>query len=130
MKEFIAAVTMTNRILGFVNAPAIGQRVLNRCIDCEVDPVLYGRRRDMMADVLREAGFEFYLPPGAFYFFPKAPIEDDVEFVRILQGERVLAVPGVGFGMAGFIRLAFCVPERTITESLPSFKRAMAAARR
>ena len=130
VKEFIAAVTMTNRILGFVNAPAIGQRVLNRCIDCEVDPVLYGRRRDMMADVLREAGFEFYLPPGAFYFFPKAPIEDDVEFVRILQGERVLAVPGVGFGMAGFIRLAFCVPERTITESLPSFKRAMAAARR
>ena len=63
-------------------------------------------------------------------FFPKTPIADDVEFVRILQGERILAVPGVGFGMAGYIRLAFCVPERTITDSLPSFRRAMAAVRR
>ncbi len=126
---FMAAVTMTNRILGFVNAPILGQEIINQCTDCEVDMNRYRVRRDLMAQVLSDAGMEYYLPPGAFYFFPKSPIEDDVEFVRMLVAERILAVPGRGFGMAGHIRLAFCVNEKTITDAAESFKRAMNAAK-
>lgn len=126
---FMAAVTMTNRILGFVSAPCIGQRILNNCIDSEADMEPYRIRRDMMANLLTEAGIEFYLPPGAFYFFPKSPLADDVEFIRILVSERILAVPGRGFGMAGYFRMAFCVPEKTIINAADSLKRAVAIAK-
>lgn len=128
-EEFIAAVVMTNRILGFVNAPTVGQRILNRCIRAQVDPEIYRARRDKMARVLKDAGISFHLPEGAFYFFPKSPIPDDVEFVRLLLNERVLAVPGRGFGMPGYVRLAFCVDDKTIVNSAASFQRAVQAAK-
>ncbi len=128
--HFIAAVTMANRILGFVNAPCIGQKILNKCINDEADMQKYCYRRNLMADVLQKAGLEFYLPPGAFYFFPKSPIADDTEFCRILVEERVLAVPGTGFGLKGFLRFAFCVNEKTITEALPSIKHAVQIAKK
>ena len=125
----VNAVTLTNRTLGFVNAPVIGQRLAAQLLDQTVDLDIYDRRRKLMAKVLREAGVEFIEPKGAFYFFPKAPGGDDLKFVDALQEELILAVPGRGFGMAGHIRLSCSVDEKIIERSAEGFKRAVAKLR-
>ena len=113
-ERLVAGMVFANRIMGFVNAPAIGQAVILGAIDAQVDTSIYARRRDAMAGVLSRTGYEFFLPRGAFYFFPKSPIPDEVAFVNALAEHRVLAVPGRGFGMPGYFRLAFCVDEAII----------------
>jgi aspartate aminotransferase len=118
---------LANRILGFVNAPAIGQQVLEHCLGSQVDLGVYERRRRLLRQVLEAAGYEFEPPKGGFYFFPKAPGGDDVAFVNRLQQERVLAVPGSGFGYGGYFRMSFCVPDRVIENSADSLARAAAA---
>ncbi len=124
--ELMDALTMANRILGFVNPPVIGQHILDAAIDAQVDADIYARRRNLMAEVLHAAGYQFQMPAGAFYFFPKAPGGDDVSFVNnALLEQKILAVPGTGFGGPGHFRLAFCVPEEVITRSLDGFKRAL-----
>lgn len=125
----VDALTMTNRTLGFVNAPVLGQRLVEALIDASVDVAIYDRRRKAMAAALRGAGIEFALPRGAFYFFPRAPGGDDQRFVDLLLAENVLAVPGRGFGQPGYFRLTFCVDEELIARSAPSFERAAAKAR-
>ena len=125
--ELIGAMTLTNRILGFVNAPVVGQKLIEKCWDCQVDLDIYRSRRNAMAKVLDDAGIEYIMPGGAFYFFPKSPVADERIFIDALLKERVLAVPGRGFGAPGYFRLAFCVSEKNITDSAESFKRAMAA---
>ena len=122
----VNAVTLTNRTLGFVNAPVIGQRLAAQLLDQTVDLEIYDRRRKLMAKVLADAGVEFVEPKGAFYFFPKAPGGDDLKFVDALQEELILAVPGRGFGMAGHIRLSCSVDEKIIARSAEGFKRAVA----
>ena len=122
----VNAVTLTNRTLGFVNAPVIGQRLAMALLDETVDLEIYDRRRKLMAKVLADAGVEFAMPRGAFYFFPKAPGGDDLAFVDVLQDELILAVPGRGFGMAGFVRLSCSVDEKIIARSAEGFKRAVA----
>ncbi len=122
----VNAVTLTNRTLGFVNAPVIGQRLAMALLDETVDLEVYDRRRKLMAKVLTDAGVEFAMPRGAFYFFPKAPGGDDLAFVDALQNELILAVPGRGFGMAGFVRLSCSVDEKIIARSADGFKRAVA----
>jgi aspartate aminotransferase len=122
----MAGLVLANRCLGYVNAPAIGQRIVERCLDVQADVSIYDRRRKAMAQVLEAAGINFPMPKGAFYFFPDAPGGDDVEFCRVLQEERVLAVPGRGFGCAGAFRLAFCVEEKVIRNSAESFVKAAA----
>lgn len=119
------AMALTNRILGFVNAPAMMQRVLPLLHGASVDIDAYRRKRDLFCQGLASAGYCFTTPPGAFYLFPKAPIEDDVKFVQALQEELVLAVPGSGFGGPGHFRLAFCVEDDTIKRSMPAFKKVM-----
>jgi aspartate aminotransferase len=125
----VDALTMTTRTLGFVNAPVLGQRLVEALADASVDVAVYDRRRHAMASALRQAGIEFSMPRGAFYFFPKAPGGDDQRFVNLLLEENVLAVPGRGFGYPGHFRLAFCVDEKIIARSAPSFERAAAKAR-
>jgi len=117
---------LANRILGFVNAPAIGQALVAKCLDQQVDVGVYEARRQAMAKVLTDAGYEFFMPKGAFYFFPKAPGGDDVAFVQKLQEQLVLAVPGSGFGCPGYFRLTFCVGQDVIERSAPGFAKAMA----
>ena len=117
---------MCNRILGFVNAPALGQKILEKCLDAEVDLDIYRKRRDAMAKVLADAGAEFTVPRGAFYFFVKSPCEDECKFVDALLEEKILAVPGRGFGRPGYIRLTCCVDEKIILRSAPGFARAFA----
>ena len=123
--ELLNGVIMTNRILGYVNAPALAQQILIRSVDATVDLDIYRRRRNLMAEVLTDAGIEFLMPKGAFYFFPKSPVADERIFVEKLLAERILAVPGRGFGLEGHFRLTFCVDESIIANSAESFKNAM-----
>ena len=123
--ELAGALILCNRILGFVNAPAVAQRILLDCMDAQVDLEIYRARRDAMARVLTDAGIEFNMPRGAFYFFPKSPVPDDKRFVQALLEERVLVVPGSGFGGPGYFRAAFCVDTGVIERSAEGFRRAM-----
>ena len=124
-EELIAAVTLTTRTLGYVNAPVIGQRLAAALLDETVDLDIYNRRRLKMAEVLSAAGIEFEIPKGAFYFFAKSPVEDDLKFVDALLEEKILVVTGKGFGFPGYVRLSCCVDESIIARSAPGFKRVM-----
>ena len=124
--QLMAGLTLANRILGFVNPPVVGQHLMAGALGSQVDVGVYARRRDLMAGILADAGYDFQLPKGAFYFFPKAPGGDDVAFVNKLLEQRILAVPGSGFGGPGHFRLAFCVEDEVIARSAEGFKRALA----
>ncbi len=124
-QQLYNGVVMTNRILGYVNAPAVAQKILTACVNSEVDVDIYRQRRDAMAKVLDNAEIEYTLPKGAFYFFAKSPLEDDVEFVSLLLKENILAVPGRGFGYPGYFRLTFCVGKDVIERSAEGFKKAV-----
>ena len=128
--ELIGGIILANRILGFVNAPALAQKLLAKALGSQVDASIYAARRDAMRDVLDAAGYTYPLPRGAFYFFPQAPGGDDVAFVNLLLEQRILAVPGRGFGCPGHFRLAFCVGENVIRRAADGFKRAMAKAKK
>ena len=127
--QLLGAMTLANRILGFVNAPALMQRVVAELQGVTVDCTIYARRRELFCKVLREAGYEFVPPKGAFYMFPKSPIADDAQFVGLLAEEKILGVPGRGFGMPGYFRLAFCVEDAVISRSAEGFKKALAKAK-
>ncbi len=127
--ELVGGIILANRILGFVNAPALAQKLLAKALGSQVDVNIYAARRDAMKKVLDEAGYSYPMPRGAFYFFPQAPGGDDVAFVSLLTEERILAVPGKGFGCPGHFRLAFCVGEDVINRSAEGFKRAMQRAK-
>lgn len=125
-QQLMAGLILTNRILGFVNAPAIGQRLMAKSLGSQVDTGVYAERREAMCRVLDNAGIEYAKPKGAFYFFPRVPGGDDVTFCAALQEECILAVPGRGFGMPGFMRLAFCCDKSIIERSAAGFQRAAA----
>ncbi|QGY40547.1 pyridoxal phosphate-dependent aminotransferase [Pseudodesulfovibrio cashew] len=124
-EKLMGAIIMANRILGFVNAPALAQKLLGKALGSSVDVSIYDRRRKAMAEVLDNAGYKYTMPKGAFYFFPEAPGGDDIKFCATLQEEKILAVPGTGFGSPGYFRLAFCVGEDVILRAKDAFKRAM-----
>ena len=107
-----------------VNAPSLLQLAVAQLQGITVDVSIYRRRRDMLCRGLAEIGYDFQVPEGAFYLFPKSPIADDVEFTRILKEQRILAVPGAGFGGPGHFRLSYAVPDATISGSMAGFKRA------
>lgn len=121
----VGALTFTNRVLGYVNAPALMQRAVARLQGVTVDLGFYRRNRDALYQGLVDAGYECPKPEGAFYLFPKSPIPDDVAFVKELQKENILAVPGSGFGGPGHFRLAYCCSYETVERSLPGFRRAL-----
>ncbi|MFC2033343.1 pyridoxal phosphate-dependent aminotransferase [Chloroflexota bacterium] len=113
-----------NRTLGFVNAPALMQRVVQRLQSVTVSVAEYQQKRDFLYMSLTEMGYSLVKPQGAFYMFPKTPIEDDVAFVKELQQFMVLTVPGSGFGTPGYFRLAYCVDDRTLEGSITGFQKA------
>ena len=123
--DLVSALALTTRTLGYVNAPVIGQRLAAALLDETVDLEVYNRRRLKMAEVLKGAGIEFELPKGAFYFFAKSPVDDDLKFVHALLEEKILVVTGKGFGFPGYVRLSCCVDEKIIARSAVGFKRAM-----
>lgn len=124
-QDLIGGMTLANRILGFVNAPALMQRVIGTLQGQSVNISLYARKRDLLCQGLADCGYEFSKPAGAFYLFPKTPISDDVRFVQALQEERILVVPGSGFGGPGHFRIAYCVEDAVISGAMPGFKRVM-----
>ncbi len=120
VETLLAALTMTNRTLGYVNAPILGQRLALGLLDARVDLSIYAARRTAMAEALTQAGLCFALPRGAFYFFPEAPGGDDVAFCQKLLEHGVIAVPGRGFGMPGYIRLCSAVDIDLIRRAAPA----------
>lgn len=122
--QLLDALTMANRILGFINAPALMQRVVAELQDASVDNAIYAERKSIICRILNDAGYDFTVPKGSFYVFPKTPLEDDVAFVSLLQDEKILTVPGRGFGAPGYFRIAFCVSATIIEKAADGFKKA------
>jgi aspartate aminotransferase len=121
------ACAFANRILGFINAPAIWQRVLIETVDETIDAAPYEHKRNLLCDALEKIGYEVRRPEGAFYIFLKTPIADDIAFSKRLAAEGVLTVPGTGFGRSGYIRLSLTIPLERIEKSIPGFARAFQA---
>ncbi len=126
--ELIDGLTFCNRTLGFVNAPALMQHIVRRLQSVTVDVSEYEAKRDYLYSHLVEIGYSVVKPQGAFYMFPKTPIDDDVAFVGELRSHRVLAVPGQGFGAPGHFRIAYCVSDSTLEGSLAGLRAAFESA--
>ncbi|MDY6934558.1 MAG: pyridoxal phosphate-dependent aminotransferase [Spirochaetota bacterium] len=126
----MSGLILSNRILGFVNAPALMQRVVVQICDLSIDVDVYKSRRELLVNGLQEAGYEFTKPGGTFYLFCRSPISDDIKFVEHLQKYNILVVPGSGFGGPGYFRISFCVSEEVIRRALPKFKEAIDSIRR
>ena len=122
--ELFNGFVFCNRVLGFVNAPALMQNVVRALQNVWVDIDEYVRKRGLLYDNLIEMGYSIVKPTGAFYMLPKSPIEDDAAFVKELQKYNVLVVPGKGFGAPGYFRISYCVEDRVIEGSLQGFKAA------
>ncbi|MBQ9766202.1 MAG: pyridoxal phosphate-dependent aminotransferase [Lachnospiraceae bacterium] len=119
----ISAANVANRILGYVNAPSLFQRVVAKCIDAKCDVEAYNRNRELLYNSLVEMGFECIKPEGAFYLFVKSPTEDEMIFCNEAKKHNILIVPGRSFGCPGYVRIAYCVAYKTIENSLPGFKK-------
>ena len=118
-----SAVCIANRVIGFVNAPSLFQKVVAECLDEKADINYYGRNRDVLYEALMKDGFECIKPEGAFYMFIKSPVPDDKEFVAAAKKHHILVVPGSSFFCKGFVRLAYCVSYETCVNSLPGFEK-------
>jgi len=118
---FMEGAVFCNRVLGFVNAPALMQRLVCTMQDESVDIAAYQAKRDRLYAHLTKIGFTTVKPDGGFYFFPRSPLADDVAFVRRAQEHGILLVPGSGFGAPGFFRIAYCVEDDIIDRSFPAW---------
>ncbi len=122
--DIIAAANVATRILGYVNAPSLMQRVAARCCAEKTNVGYYDRNRKLLYESLKEYGYECVRPEGAFYLWMKSPVEDEREFVaKAKDEEQILIVPGRSFGCKGWVRIAYCVAYETIENALPGFKR-------
>lgn len=123
-KSLMAGLIFCNRVLGFVNAPALIQRTIKNMQSVTVDVAEYKRKRDYLYGELCRIGYHVVKPQGAFYLFPKSPLTDEVEFIRILTSKKVLAVPGRGFGLPGYFRLSYCFEDSVIKGAIPGLEAA------
>lgn len=126
-EDMISAANVANRILGFVNAPSLQQRVVARCLDEKTDVDFYAENRNMLMEGLRSAGYTFVEPQGAFYLWLKSPEPDEKAFVAKCKEKHILIVPGSSFGYAGWTRVAYCVSHETVKNSLPAFREVAAS---
>ncbi len=118
----LQAANVANRILGFVNAPTLQQKLVAKCLDAKTDISYYDRNRETLYQGLLDCGFECIKPEGAFYLFMKSPIRDEKEFCSVAKKYNLLLVPGSSFACPGYVRIAYCVAYETIVNSLPKFK--------
>lgn len=116
-------VSAVNRISGAVNAPALQQKLIGRCVDAKVSLDYYDRNRKALYGGLTECGFECVMPQGAFYLFVKSPVEDAAEFCEAAKKYNILMVNGKSFMAPGYVRLAYCVSYETIINSMDGFKK-------
>ena len=122
--ELIGGMVFCNRVLGFVNAPALMQNVVRNLQEASVDIKQYKKKRDMLYNALTGMGYKIVKPQGAFYMFPESPGDNEMPFVDALLKQNVLVVPGRGFGAPGYFRISYCVDDRVIEGALPRFKQA------
>jgi aspartate aminotransferase len=120
-EDVMMSLNVANRILGFVNAPSLFQRVIAECLESEVDVSIYQKNRDLLYNHLTKLGFHCIKPQGAFYLFPRIPIEDDKKFCEAAKKFNLLLVPGSAFGCPGHVRLSYCISYEQIEKSLPAF---------
>ncbi len=120
-KEMMAGFSHCNRILGYVNAPALMQHLVRGLQSVTVPVAEYQRKRDFLYDHLSKMGYSIVKPQGTFYMFPASPVPDEVTFVRELQQHRVLTVPGIGFGTPGYFRISYCVDDHTLEGAIDGF---------
>ena len=120
-KVLFDGLVFANRVLGFVNAPALMQHLVADLQGTVVGTDVYQERRDLLYNHLIQIGFKVVKPQGAFYLFPKCPISDDVTFKDAALKYNLLLVPGSGFGAPGYFRIAYCVSKNLIINSLPAF---------
>ena len=120
--DLISAASVATRILGFVNAPTLQQKMVVKCLNEQTDISYYDRNRETLYNGLSECGFSCIKPEGAFYLFVKSPIENEKEFCEAAKKYNILIVPGSSFGCPGYVRMAYCVSYETIVNSLPKFK--------
>jgi len=118
----MGALTLANRVLGYVNAPALMQRLVARLQRESVDIAAYQDKRDLFYNSLTEMGYKMVKPQGAFYLFPQSPTPDEMEFVQMAQKKNLLVVPGTSFGKPGYFRISYCVDRKIIENSLPVFQ--------
>ncbi|MHC5010545.1 MAG: pyridoxal phosphate-dependent aminotransferase [Planctomycetota bacterium] len=122
--ELCGAFTFANRILGFVNAPAFQQRLVEGLLDVQVDMAGYAEKRARLLEALEAGGYDVVRPDGAFYIFPRVPGDaDDVDFVKACLEERMLVVPGSGFGRPGHFRISYAVTDRDVDLAVDALKR-------
>ena len=119
--ELLDGMVFCNRVLGFVNAPALMQRVVRAVPNASVDVAEYQRKRDFLYSKLTGMGYSVVKPQGAFYLFPKSPLPDDEAFVAALQEHNVLVVPGKGFGTPGHFRISYCLEDKVLEGAMPGF---------
>ena len=124
-ENLMGALVFCNRVLGFINAPALMQHIVANLQATTIDVDSYQQKRDFLYGSLINMGYDVVNPQAAFYMFPRSPIKDDVEFVQILKKHKVLTVPGVGFGLEGFFRISYCLEDDTLTGSLPGLEAAI-----
>ncbi|RJP20266.1 MAG: pyridoxal phosphate-dependent aminotransferase [Deltaproteobacteria bacterium] len=121
--EVAEACVFCNRVLGFVNAPAILQRAVEKFQDLPADVSVYRENRNVLLDALSRAGIDVVPPGGAFYLFPKSPLPDELAFVAAAREEGILVVPGTGFGRGGHFRVAYCLSPDAVRRSVPAWLR-------
>lgn len=107
-----------NRILGFVNAPAVMQMAVGKLLNATVDVKYYEKKRNRIYESLKSAGYDVYKAEGTFYLFPRSPLKDEMKFIDKAKEKRVLLVPGRGFGRPGYFRISYCTDDRTIERAL------------
>ena len=117
----IGAANVATRIMGFVNAPTLQQKVVKKCLNEKTDISYYDKNRETLYNGLKELGFECIKPEGAFYLFVKSPIENEKEFCQAAKKYNILIVPGSSFACPGYVRMAYCVSYETIVNALPKF---------
>ncbi len=121
-KDFYLAACGAGRSLGYVCAPSLFQHVIARCDGLKSDVSVYKENRDILCEGLKEAGFEFVKPDGAFYLFVKALESDACAFSERAKKHELLLVPCDDFGVKGYVRVAYCVDKKTIVGAIPHFR--------
>ena len=121
-EDLQAAAGVATRILGFVNAPTLQQKMVKKCLEAKTDISYYDRNRETLYHGLLDCGFACIKPEGAFYLFVKSPVSDEKAFCAAAKKYNILIVPGSSFGCPGYVRMAYCVAYETIVNALPKFK--------
>ena len=121
--QVIDGIVVSNRTLGFVNAPSLLQKAVAKCLDEKTNLAFYDENRKMLYEGLQKLGFHCIKPEGAFYMWVKSPDADEEKFVAAGKKYNIIMVKGSAFGCAGYVRLAYCVSHETVKNALTAFEK-------